>query len=539
MGSLSLKLMDMRIFRRGWTSFLLLLTSLPYLLFWWQTPPNEKYSWIIPPYPDDSFAYMAWTRQAINGNLLFQIKYTALPHKAFFFHPLFLLCGWISRLFGLDIGIVHWAVKCVGVLLFFLAFYRYLDYLKLSPLSSVVASVLVGISSGFGGIFASWNLATRWQVLPADLWMPEMSTFWALLWNPLFPYSLALLVLIIYWLDRGARDGQARDFWQSGLAVGLMALLHPYALPLLFAYATILTFVRQTSRAIGFLLRFSAASLPLVFYVGLLSLLQPVLAQHSASGAMNSPHPLEYFLGFGLPILLCATGLAVHPGLLMKRYWQLFLWFFLSFGFAYLPFWFQRKLIFGAQIPLCILAAISVELVLSRISPGPRRWVLATIFLVFPPFLVSTPVYLIYNEAAEVSQNANGNYYISNDEREGLNFLKAHSRPDEVVFASYETSRMIPAYAGNTVVWGHWAMSVDLEERKRWMAALFNPHSIWHDPQRSKDFWGTDIHYLYADGKVRDSIRRSPEFWRVILDDADEVFANDSVLIYKHREIQQ
>ncbi len=54
----------------------------------------------------------------------------------------------------------------------------------------------------------------------------------------------------------------------------------------------------------------------------------------------------------------------------MKRYWQLVAWFVLSLALAYAPLWFQRKLIFGAQIPLCILAAISFDLLLAKCASG-------------------------------------------------------------------------------------------------------------------------------------------------------------------------
>ena len=132
-------------------------------------------------------------------------------------------------------------------------------------------------------------------------------------------------------------------------------------------------------------------------------------------------------------------------------------------------------------------------------------------------------------------QDAFGTYYISNEMMDGLNFLKARTRPDEVVFATWETSRMIPGYSGNTVLWGHWAMSVDLEERKQWDARLFDKNSNWQDPQRSDDFWGAGVQYIFADDGMKESIAQYPEVWRVILNDADKVFENAAVVIYRRR----
>jgi hypothetical protein len=530
------KPIGLRTFRWGWTVFMVLATSVPYLVFWFHTPAGRHYTWIVPPYPEDSFAYMAWSQQAAHGSLLFQLKYTALPHSPFLFHPFFLICGWITRLCACDIGLVHWAVKAVGVVLFFIVFYKYTDSLGLSQFQSIVASILLGICAGFGGLFGLLDLAYGWHIVPADLWMPEVNTYWLLLWNPLFPYSLTLIVLIIYWLDRGTREACNTDFWLSGLATGVLALIHPYSLPMLFAYTAIITIVRRRRDALGSLVRFVSASFPFVLYVVLVSTLQPLVSRHSSRGEMRSPHLPDYMLGFGFLLLICAAGLMLKPGPWVKRYWQLILWFLLCLALAYLPFWFQRKLIFSAQIPLCILAGVSLELILTRFSwLRNRKWVLASGALILVLLLTTTPLYLLLSEWGEMKRNPSDSYFIRNDVLEGLKFLKDKSKPSEIVFATYDTSRLIPAFSGNTVLWGHWAMSVDLKERQQWDAALFNSNSNWQDIRRSSDFWGTGIEYIFADESLRKSIDHYPDMWRAILSDADIVFANHSVTIYRHR----
>jgi hypothetical protein len=89
-------------FRFVWTGFVVAATSAPYLWNWLSTPPGFHYTWILPPYLDDSFGYAAWAQQAAHGAWLFKFKYTSLPHSAFFFHPFFLICGWMSALFSCD-----------------------------------------------------------------------------------------------------------------------------------------------------------------------------------------------------------------------------------------------------------------------------------------------------------------------------------------------------------------------------------------------------------------------------------------------------
>jgi hypothetical protein len=513
-------------------------TSLPYLLNFFSTPVGYRYTWILPPYPEDSLAYQAWSQQAAHGRLLFQIKYTALPHAAFLFHPFFLVAGWMSALPGCDIGIVLWALKAVGVALFFVTFFKYADYLGLSGFQSIAASILVGLSSGFGGLLAFCDLAALSPVLrPADLWVVDANTFFSLLWNPLFPYSLTLMLLAIYWLDRGTREARKSDFWWSGLATGILALIHPYSQPLLFAFAIIIAALRRRMAAPAYLWRHFLVLLPFLLYVVWVAAFHPLVSRHNATGVMKSPAPVAYVLGFGFPLLLAAAGLVMGRGQLLKRYWHIVLWFLLSVAFAYLPVWFQRKLIFSAHVPLCIMAGIGFDLLLARFSNArARKEALIAAVVIFLPLLASTPMYLLASQSAQVRENAAGAYFISNEMMAGLKFLKNRSKPDEVVFATPATSRLIPALAGNTVLWGHWAMSVDIKERTKWVENLFDEHADWDDPRRGREFWGTGIQYIFADGGLKQSLEQKPEKWRVILGEADKVFANGSVVIYRHRK---
>jgi hypothetical protein len=523
-------------FRLGWAVFMVLATSAPYLLNFFATPAGSHYTWILPPYPEDSFGYMAWAQQAAQGHLLFQLKFTALPHPVFLFHPFFLIAGWMSHLFGGNIGFTLFLLKEIGVACFLLAFFKYSDYLGLNRFQSLVTTILVGVSSGFGGLLACFGLTDLSSHLAGDLWLVDMNTFWCLLWNPLFPWSLTLMLLTLFWLDRGSRDGRKSDFWRGGAATGILALIHPYSQPLLFAFAVLITVFRQKASARIYLPRYFLAAIPFVVYVGLVAALNPLVSRHDSAGEMASPSPLTYALGFGLPLLLFIAGLAVEREKLVKRSGPVLLWFVLSVALAYVPFWFQRKLIFGAHIPLCILAAISFDLLLNRVSNSRTRgWITAGAALVFLPLLLATPAYLSASQDREVRNNAEGYFYVSNDVMDGLHFLKTGTKSSDVVFARIESSRLVPGLAGNTVVWGHWAQSVDLPERQIWITDLFNPHADWTNPSRSREFWSTNVQYLFADGPLKQSVEQGRYRWQVILNDADLVFTNRSVVVYRHR----
>jgi hypothetical protein len=360
--------------------------------------------------------------------------------------------------------------------------------------------------------------------------MPELSTFFSLLWNPLFPFSLTLMLLSIYWLDRGTRNERARDLWLSGSAAGVMALIHPYALPLLFSWTVSVTIVRKRLNALPYLFRYFAAPLPCLIYITLVSRLNPLVSKHSILGVMKSPPLMMYVFGFGLPLLFCIGGLIVARGALLTRYWHIILWFLLSVGLAYVPFWFQRKLVFGAHLPLCILASVAFDAMLAKWAPNRCKWVLIGTAIIALPLVAATPLYLLVSQRAEVKENASGAYFLSPDMVEGLNALKRQSKPTDVVFATVATSRLLPAFSGNTTVWGHWAMSVDRKEREKWFENLFTKVD---DENRSRQFWSNDIEFIFADGVFKQSLEQSPFDWGAILRSARKVFENRSVVIYQ------
>lgn len=524
-----------RAFRYGWTAFLVCATTLPYWLNFAATPAGYRYTWILPPYPEDSLGYRSWSQQAVHGALLFKVKYTALPQSAFLFHPFFLICGWAGRLFSVDLGLIHLVAKEVGVVLFFLVFYRYTDYLDLTDFESVVAAILVGVSSGLGGLLAFTGMADKLPFQPADLWAPELSTYWSLLWNPLFPFSLLLMLLVIYQVDRGTRCKRKNDMWLAGLTSGVLALVHPYSQPLLAAIVLLIITVRLREHWFRYLIRYCVPLIPFDLYILLLSKFQRVVSQHNSRAAMTSPSVPALLVGFGVPLLIFLLGFAIQRGQWLKEYWQLASWFFLSLVFAYLPFWFQRKLVLGSHIPLCILAAISVERILSKVPLRLRGRALGVAAVIIFPLLVATPLYLLKTERTAVQTNSKEAYFISNDLVNGLKYLKQRTRPEELVIATFSTSRFIPAYSGNTVLWGHWAMSVDYARRKDWYTNLFNRNQNYYDERRSNAFWSTGIVYVFADGDIKRSTEDSPWKWDVILRNSEKVFQNNTVTIYKHQ----
>lgn len=517
--------------RACWIAFMVLAASFPYIVNYAATPEGFYYTWIIPPYHQDSLAYMAWSEQAARGSILFRIKYTALPHEAFLFHPLFLICGWLKALLSWDMGIIHWMMKGIGIVLFWLVYFRYTDYLKLSPLQDAAATVLVGASSGFGWFYYQFiGLKGDPLHFSADLWMPDINTFWSLMWNPLFTYSLTVLLLSVYLLDRGTREADGRSMWLSGLAAGFLTLIHPYHVPLLFSLAAGLAFFRLRGRVLGLLARYYGAALPFVSVVFLISKLHPLASQHSASGEMTSPFLMAQALGFGLPFALALAGAAMGRAAFVKRYLLPVSWVVLSLFFSHLPFWFQRKFMFGAHIPMCILAGVSFEMFAAKVAGPWRKSVITTAALVTAAVTLPSQLFHLSLDRQIVRNNEDGVYYISNSLREAMKFLERESSPADLVFAAESTSTLVPAYAGNTVVWGHWAMSVDLKERLAWKERVFGMGAT---EAAGRELARAGAKYILVDDAFKGSFGEpEPGFFSAY----GKVFEKGTVAVYRHEK---
>lgn len=479
---------------------------------------------------------MAWAQQAAHGALLFKIKYTALSQAPFLFHPFFLVCGWLSAILHADLGVTFFAVRAVGVVLFFASVYRYLGFLQVGRIASIAALILIGVSAGFGEIFALLGADPETlKNFPADFFSPEFNTF-PLMCNPLFPFSLVVMVLAIYWADKGTRSERPSYLWASGAATGLSALIHPYSVLLLFAWVTIVAVGRTRQRALPYLGRYFGAALPASIYILLLTELLPLVAKHNARGLMPSRPLLGCILGFGLPLMLAVFAFIAQPARL-NQYWQIVAWFLLSVALSYFPFWFQRKLIFGAHVPLCILAGMGCDVIWVRCFNSRLRRAIVTIAAVVLLLLVNaTPIrFVIVNIKIDPGDLPN-TPFVRKELMDGVEFLAKNSKPDDLVFADFITSCYIPAYSGNTVFWGHWAMSVDFEQRQEWATNIFDPASGWDNARRLREFYDTGVQFIFLDEQLLLRLGEHPETMRLILEKAEKVFESPAVTIYRAKD---
>ncbi|HEY2990460.1 MAG TPA: hypothetical protein VGL11_22280, partial [Candidatus Binatia bacterium] len=138
-----------------------------------------------------------------------------------------------------------------------------------------------------------------------------------------------------------------------------------------------------------------------------------------------------------------------------------------------------------------------------------------------------TQIFHLLLDREIVRHNDEGAYYASNSLWDAMSFLRRESNPADLVFAAGSTSTLVPAFAGNTVLWGHWAMSVDLEQTLRWQDAVFGRGAT---EEAGRELLKAGMKYVLVDDAFRASFGDpAPEFFTGY----NKVFEQGEVAIYR------
>jgi arabinosyltransferase C len=185
---------------------------------------------------DDHMVYAAWMRQAIDGHLLFDNRFTTDPQPSLTIHLYFLALGWLAKLAGIPVAAAMGRLLFTG--LFLVLAHRFIRRLRFEGRVGELALVLVVFGGGLGFLF--WQMfgvaitkpLPEFVVgllsgqLPVDVWQPEAFIFPSMLTNGLFMVSLCL-ILGVYesFLD-------ASSSWRAAaigfVCLGLLMNIHSY-----------------------------------------------------------------------------------------------------------------------------------------------------------------------------------------------------------------------------------------------------------------------------------------------------------------------
>ncbi len=515
----------------------LLATILPLVYALCVTPPGKVFLWNNRLDAQDLYTYLSWMDQGARGNLLFRDRFTTESHDRVLFLPLFLVGGWISRLSGLSPPVTYHAFRVLLSAVLLVIAYHWIARLHADVGTRRVALLLVAFSSGLG-----W-LARRWDLPSTDLGIPESITFMSLYQSPLFVASLACMLVIF----RGApgpsqKPTPGRMAAPTGASFAL-AWIHPYDVVTVLVVGaawTVLVSLRRRGDggrdrrgAAIWLSCVTAGALPAIAYNGWITLAEPVFRGWAQMVHAPSPSPLGYGFGFGLLLPLAAFGARDFLRGSDDRRLLPLVWIVAAALLVYAPASFQRRLVHGAHLPLCVLAASGVSRLRAWIAARARavarrdrlpRGVLAAA----AALLLSASNIWMISENVKAYRSGVAPYYLRREYLDAFRWLRESTWPDHAVLSSLATGSFIPGIAGNTVYVGHWGLTLSVHEKKATVEGFFETDQ--RDEEKQAFLRAMGIVYLFHGEIERRLGPYSPESKPYL----ERVYGNRLVSIYRY-----
>ncbi|MEN6641811.1 MAG: hypothetical protein ABFE08_05135 [Armatimonadia bacterium] len=480
-----------------WAVFVMLLTCIPYIHAM-KIADGRTFSgflWGV----DEGNVYLTWMRQASEGEIFFRNQYAAVPENPRFVNLFLQLGGRLAGLLNIDLRIMWHVLRLLGGGFLLIAFYLLTAELTRDRVARWAALALASLGSGFG-----WLVAVNWPqsgLHPVDVgvsWQvqPEAVTFPSLLLNGLFTTSMALMCLTFLYALRALRDNDRRATVYAGLCLLVLGNIHTYdVFPVWLALIAwvVAGGIGNGESGIG---RGLKRLLP-VFLVGLPTVLYALYATFSdpaflAKGLTPTPafRFLDYAVAYGLPGLLALGGaILVFTRFPIPNSRFPMLWGLSNALVLLIPVSFQRKMIEGLHLPLCILAGFAVSWLATTITRGLRdrgkhkQAMERVVLTVCAVVVFSIPSNALFVSQALHSAKTNNSellavlqppIYLEPEDAQAMQWLATNTQKTDVILSSSFMGSYIPTYCPAKVWVGHWAETLNFGDRLAEANAVFD-----------------------------------------------------------------
>ncbi len=487
----------------------LFLTGLPYLLGYYITPPGTQF--IGTAYNIDDYCnYLSWLRQAMDGHFFLRSLFTTDPQKGLEFNVFFWLLGRLAHHAHLSPQAVLQMARVGGSLALLILIYRFYRFVLPSDLPArLTAFGFACLGSGFGWVtWAHWH-DKNLPGSPVDAWQPEAYTFLTLYTSALMTVSTCLILGALYALLLGEQTGKWRYPVIAGVCGAILGNMHSYdVLHLSAAWGLFLVVWTVIKRGRGVAKSWArgvlalALTLPTTVYQYLVFQRETVFRQR-ANVPTLSPAFWHYALGYGLVFLLALFALFVFarrtappasspktetgPPLLFPACWAV-----AGLLVIYLPVAFQRKMLMGEHIPLCLLAGVGAAYLTARLAPRARTVALTCLVLLSCPsnlLFLTRDITHLETDRSETLQFP----YLTDTLVDTFHWVAANTPPDAAVVGSPALCAYLPGYTGHPVWAGHWAETPRYAEKIQ----LFNRFSDSETPDADRQAFLRSTHARY------------------------------------------
>ena len=582
-------------------AFTLLVTTLPYLLGYYLAPVMGRgnATFIGTPYNIDDYCnYLSWLRQMADGRFFLHNMFTTDKQNDLEFNVFFWLLGRGMALTHCSPqAALQFARLAGGGALLWLISRFYRHCLPHDTHARLTAFGFACLSSGFGWVqWHHWqdkNLPGG----PVDAWQPEAYTFLSIYTSALMTVSTVFILGALYALLRGEQTGQWRYAVYAGLCGGILGNMHSYdVLHLSAAWGLFLVVWTILKRGQGVALSWARAvvalalTLPTTLYMYYVFNAEAVFKAR-ANVPTLSPAVWHYVLAYGLVFLLAvlavwrlvraeptpaqaptlpkregeggaeAEGSADNPTALSSRPALADLeggrtpvneankemgslplvfaacWAVGGLLVCYLPFAFQRKMLMGEHIPLCLLAGVGAAWLASKFTPRVQPWALALLVLVSAP---SNALFLVRDVRHLETDKSETHLYpfLDSSLMDVYGWIRRNTPADAAIVGFPGLCTYLPGETGRVVWAGHWAETPHYGAKDAEFADAFD--QLASDDARHTFLLGTKAQYLfYPNDLSKDSFQRHHvrHYW-VELTKAPppyltQVYKNDLFTVYR------
>ncbi len=468
------------------------ISCLPYVVGYLATPPDQVFGGFLLD-EIDSNTYLAKMQQGARGQWTATLLHTPEDHPALFLYMFYLALGHFAAWLGLPLILVYHGARVLCGLILLISLYLFLSLFLEERGVRWTAYWLAATGSGIGWLVAALagNLALG-GISPIDFWLMEAYVFFTLFLFPQSALAMALLLGVLGGMSEHFRQAQGWRPWLFALGCGLaLAVLNPYVVVVggivLAGYWLAIWIARRRLpwREAVALTGLGVPLAPPMVYYALQFKSHPIWASFLAQDVVPSPPIWYYLAGYGLIFLLALPGAWEVLSRRAEQQLLLIAWPVMALLAVYVPLPGQRRLIFGAVIPLSVLAAIGLCTVVIPKVQNSRvaAWLstcrysrerLGRVLVALTVALASISNLFLLASATLSATLGHPDLVQPVAVEEAIAWLGEHSAPEAVILSSYRVGNIIPARIGRRVVWGHWDETAFYEEKKADVTDFFN-----------------------------------------------------------------
>jgi hypothetical protein len=280
---------------------------------------------------------------------------------------------------------------------------------------------------------------------------------------------------------------------------------------------------------------FGALSLPSIIYHIINTIGNPIIQEKAAQNVCKTTSIPLTIISFGIPLLLAIYSiyyLIKIDNKLIKKYSFVIVWLIVNFIIIYLPFLnFQRRLIEGIQIPIIILATISIFIIYEKYKHKKLlkiiikdKDILRLYILIILITLSLSNLYIMMEGFLAINQKIP---YTEKSKIKGFAWIDKNTDKESAILSNSYLGNIIPAFTNRNVFIGHWVETTNYQEKQNNSRWFFEENN--EDQQKKEFLKNSRINYIF----YSDIEEKMGEFNPNEKDYLKSVYNQDGVKIFK------